>query len=214
MPLANISRAGDGFVASLLAVTCLSLKIKDTNEREKMKEKDAPIPNIAFRGMKLSYKARDLLKPRQIILSEVPIKPGDTVLDFGCGPGSYTFIVAKIVGPQGRVVALDIHPLAIKHVENLAKSRGMDNVAVVQSDGDTGLADESVDVILLFDIFHLLNDPNRILRELHRVLKPEGFLCANDPHMPEESLIAGVAGAGLFETKHRAEHVISFQKRE
>jgi len=174
--------------------------------------KDAPIPKIAFQSMKLSYKARDFLKPRQIILSEAPIKPGDTVLDFGCGTGSYTFIVAKIVGPQGRVVALDIHPLAIKHVENIARSRRLDNIDVVQSDADTGLADESVDLILLFDIFHMLNDPNRVLRELARVLKAEGHLCVNDHHMNGEGLTAGITSAGLFVEVNRAEHMILFRK--
>ena len=178
-----------------------------------MTEKDAPIPNIVFQSMKLSYKARDFLKPRQIILSEAPIKPGDTVLDFGCGTGSYTFIVAKIVGPQGRVVALDIHPLAIKHVENLAQSRGISNVDVVQSDSETGLENESVDVILLFDIFHMLNDPNRILRELCRVLKPDGHICVNDHHMGEDSLASGTTSVGMFEEAHRAEHLILFRKR-
>ena len=176
-----------------------------------MTDKDAPIPNIAFQSMKLSYKARDFLKPRQIILSEAPIKPGDRVLDFGCGTGSYTFIVAKIVGPQGRVVALDIHPLAIKHVENLAKSRGLSNIEVVQSDGDTSLEENSVDVILLFDIFHMLNDPNRILRELARVLKPDGHLCVNDQHMDDDALVAGISGAGLFAEVHRAEHMTLFR---
>lgn len=174
---------------------------------------DSPIPNIAFRSMKLSYKARDFLKPRQIILSEAPIKPGDTVLDFGCGSGSYTFIVAKIVGPQGRVVAADIHPLAITHVENTAKSRGLENVIVRQTDCDTGLENACVDVILLFDIFHMFNDPNRILRELNRVLKQSGHLCVNDPHMSEESLIAGITGAGLFEAAHQAEHLVLFHKK-
>ena len=184
------------------------------NERTKMTDsKDAPIPDIAFRSMKLTYKARDLLKPRQIILSEAPIKPGDTVLDFGCGSGSYTFIVAKIVGPKGLVVAADIHPLAITHVENVAKSRSLNNVTVRQTDCDTDLKDDSVDVILLFDIFHMFKDPNRILRELARVLKPVGHLCVNDPHMPEESLIAGITSAGLFEKAHQAEHLILFQKR-
>ena len=81
----------------------------------------------------------------------MPIKPGDTVLDYGCGTGSYTFIMAKIVGPQGRVIAVDIHPLAISHVNNLIKSRDVKNVVTVLTDCDTDLDDESVNVILLFD---------------------------------------------------------------
>lgn len=175
-------------------------------------EQDQPIPDIAFKSMKLSYKARDWLKPREIILSEVPLKPGDTVLDFGCGPGSYTFILSKIVGPQGKVVALDIHPLAIKHVENMVSRRGIQNVVTVQSDCDTGLDDNSVDVILLFDIFHMFHDPNRILRELYRVLKDEGVLSFNDPNMNEQNIISGVTGPGLFKLSGQGEYTYTFQK--
>lgn len=174
---------------------------------------DKPIPNIAFRSMKLSYKARDFIRPRQIILSEVPIKTGDTVLDYGCGTGSYTFIIAKIVGPQGRVFAIDIHPLAIMHVNNLIKSRDIKNVDTLLTDCETDLPDGSVDVILLFDIFHMLNDPNRILRELHRVLAPPGILSFSDHHMSEATIISGMTGSRLFELKGRAEHTFSFMKK-
>jgi ubiquinone/menaquinone biosynthesis C-methylase UbiE len=173
---------------------------------------DKPIPNIAFRGMKLSYKARDFIRPRQMILSEVPIKSGDTVLDYGCGTGSYTFIIAKIVGPQGHVIAVDIHPLAIMHVKGLIKSRDIRNVDTILSDCETGLPEDSVDVILLFDIFHMFNDPNKILRELHRVLAPHGILSFSDHHMSEVTIINGMTGSNLFKLKGRAEHTFSFVK--
>jgi len=173
---------------------------------------DRPIPNIAFRSMKLSYKARDLILPRQIILSEVPIKPGDTVLDYGCGTGSYTFIVSKIVGPQGRVIALDIHPLAITHIKNAIKNRDVKNVEAVLSDCETGLADKSVDVILLFDIFHMFRDPDRNLREMYRVLKSDGTLSFTDHHMDEKAIINGMTNSGLFKLTGHPEHTFSFQK--
>lgn len=173
---------------------------------------DTPINNIQFQGMKLSYKARDLIKPRQILLSEVPIKPGDMVLDYGCGPGSYSFIVAKIVGPTGRVYALDIHPLAVKHVENLVRNRSIENIQTILSACDTGLKDKHVDVILLFDIFHMFDDPNRILKELHRVLKSEGILSFSDHHMSAESIVDGMTGNRLFKLIGSGEYIHSFAK--
>jgi len=135
------------------------------------------------------------------------------VLDFGCGPGSYTFIVSKIVGPRGRVYALDIHPLAIKHVENLVQSRGSANIKTILSDCETGLEESSVDVILLFDIFHLFDDPEKILRELFRVLKPTGVLSFFDPHMNKKSIIKGLTNNGLFDFAGKAEHVFSFVRK-
>lgn len=174
---------------------------------------DKPIPNIAFRSMKLSYKARDLILPRQIILSEAPIKSGDSVLDYGCGTGSYTFIVSKIVGPKGRVVAVDIHPLAITHIKNIIQNRDIKNVETVLTDCDTGLEDESMDVILLFDIFHMFLDPDRNLREMARVLKKDGTLSFSDHHIDEAAIINGMTSSGLFELAGQAEHTYSFKKK-
>jgi ubiquinone/menaquinone biosynthesis C-methylase UbiE len=173
---------------------------------------DKPIPNIAFQGMKLSYKARDLIRPRQIILSEAPIKTGDAVLDYGCGTGSYTFIVSKIVGPKGRVVAVDIHPLAITHIKNAIENRDIKNIEPVLTDCDTGLDDDSIDVILLFDIFHMFRDPNRNLREMARVLKKDGTLSFSDHHLDDQAIISGMTSDGLFELAGQADHTFSFKK--
>ncbi|MGQ9673736.1 MAG: class I SAM-dependent methyltransferase [Candidatus Aminicenantales bacterium] len=75
--------------------------------------------NLHFWLMALSYKLRDLLAPRKNILKEVGLKEGALVLDFGCGPGSYLPPLAKIVGPSGKIYALDVHPLAIQMVKRL-----------------------------------------------------------------------------------------------
>ncbi|MDZ7316157.1 MAG: class I SAM-dependent methyltransferase [candidate division KSB1 bacterium] len=170
------------------------------------------LQNLQFQGIKLTYKARDFLRPREILLSEVPIKPGDAVLDYGCGPGSYTFVVSKIVGPQGRVYALDVEPLVIKHVENLIRKRNIENIRTILSDCETGLPDESIDVILLFDIFHLFNDPNRNLRELHRVLKKNGILSFSDHHMDRQSILEGMTAGGWFRFLGQGSYVFTFTK--
>ncbi len=53
------------------------------------------------------------------------IKPGTHVLDYGCGPGNYTIVAAELVGPSGKVYAVDIHPLAIREVQNKADIKGL-----------------------------------------------------------------------------------------
>jgi ubiquinone/menaquinone biosynthesis C-methylase UbiE len=115
-------------------------------------------------------KCRDIFRPREIILREVDIKPGTKVLDFGCGPGSYTIHLSNTVGESGKVYALDIHPLAIKKVKRISSKLGLVNVEMKCSDCVTGLADNEIDTVLLYDIFHMLDDKRNVLSELHRDL--------------------------------------------
>jgi ubiquinone/menaquinone biosynthesis C-methylase UbiE len=97
------------------------------------------------------------------ILKEVGIKPGFQVLDYGCGPGSYIIPLAELVGESGKVYALDIHPLAIRKVQDIASKKRLANVETILSDCQTGLPDNSLDVVLLYDVFHHLSDPDGVL---------------------------------------------------
>ncbi len=69
--------------------------------------------NISYRLMSLEYKIPNFRFPHIAILTEAGIKPEDSVLDYGCGPGSYLGPTAELVGKSGMIYALDIHPLAI-----------------------------------------------------------------------------------------------------
>jgi ubiquinone/menaquinone biosynthesis C-methylase UbiE len=174
---------------------------------------DRPMPNLMFNGMSFIFKLRDLIVPRKKVLEEAGIEPGDRVLDYGCGPGTYTPDVAKIVGESGKVYALDIHPLAVKRVQDLAEKRELTNVGTILSDCDTGLPDDSVDVVLLYDIFHLLSEPQAVLEELHRVLKPGGTLSFNDHHMKEDDIIIGMTEGLMFALSKEDQHTYSFTPR-
>ena len=132
------------------------------------------------------------------MLAEVDIRPGFQVLDYGCGPGAFVPDVAQHVGSSGRVYALDIHPLAIERVKALAQRQQLANVETICSSCQTGLPDDSVDLVLLYDIYHMLSEPDAVLAELHRVLKPGGMLSFSDPHMQEADILAGIARGGLF----------------
>jgi ubiquinone/menaquinone biosynthesis C-methylase UbiE len=85
-------------------------------------------------------------------------------------------------------------------------------VEPILSDCQTGLTDNSLDVVLLYDIFHDLGDPNRILEELHRVLKPEGILSFSDHHMKENEIVSGVTNSGLFKLATRGKRTYTFSK--
>jgi ubiquinone/menaquinone biosynthesis C-methylase UbiE len=174
---------------------------------------DKPMSNFAFKFMSFGYKFRDLRLPRKNILKEVEIKPGFHVLDYGCGPGGYINVVARLVSESGKVYALDIQPLAIKQVQNIATKQKLVNIETILSDCTTGLPDESIDVVLLYDTFHSLSEPDTVLAELHRVLKTDGILSFNDHHMKEENeIISKITGKGLFTLLRKGERVYNFSK--
>lgn len=170
--------------------------------------------NLGFRIMALSFKLRDLLRPRIDILKEVGIKPGYHILDYGCGSGSYITDTARLVGGSGMVYALDVNPLAIQMVQDLASKLQLKNVSTIRSDGKTGLPDKSLDVVLLYDTFHDLIRPDDVLREIHRSLKLNGILSFSDHHMKEEEIVSKVTKGGLFRLLRKGERTYSFLKVE
>lgn len=175
---------------------------------------DKPMNNFHFRFMSFGYKFRDFFLPRKNILKEAEIKPGFHILDYGCGPGSYSIVAAELVGTTGKVYALDIHPLAVQRVRNVALKRGLTNIETIRSNCSTGLENNSVDVVLLNDTFHALSDPHAVLEELHRVLKPNGILLFSDHHMKENQIVSEIPDRGLFRLSRKGKRTYRFLKEE
>jgi len=167
-------------------------------------------PNWSFRLMAFMYKFRDARLSRQAFLDETGIKQGDTVLDYGCGPGSYVVKVARMVGEDGQVYALDRHPLALKMVAEAARRAHLSNVTTILADRDTSLPSDSVDVALLYDIYHDLLEPQLILQELYRVLKPTGILSSHDHHLEADALRQAIESSDLFVLERTDVHTASF----
>jgi ubiquinone/menaquinone biosynthesis C-methylase UbiE len=169
-----------------------------------------PMSSLGFKLMSLVFKVRDFMGPRQDVLREAGIEPGFTVVDFGCGPGGYIAPLAELVGPSGKIIALDIHPLAIRAVKRIGTRKGIRNIETIESDCSTGLPENGVDVVLLYDVFHKLADPDDVLREIHRILKPEGTLSFSDHHMNEKEVLTKVAGTNLFRFVRKGKKTYSF----
>ncbi len=171
-----------------------------------------PMPAIAFKVMSWLINIRNRRHPPKEILQETGIKPGFKVLDYGCGPGGHSIAAAELVGEQGKVYALDIHPLALEAVEKVAAEKRLANIETIQSACATGLDAESLDMVMLYDIFHMLGNQKEVLSELHRVLKPGAILSADDHHMKAEDVVSGVEGTGLFKLRARGEKTYEFAK--
>ena len=175
-------------------------------------ERTKPLPNIAFRLMafflELHRRFVDVRKP----LGRAGIKEGQTILDFGCGPGHYAIAAAKMVGAKGKVYALDIHPLAVRSVEKKAEKEGLTNIITILSDKDTRLPDQSIDVALAYDMIHMVKDKQALARELHRVLKSNGLLSVIVGHIKVEDVLKILEEDGPFSLRDRQGRLINLVK--
>lgn len=123
-------------------------------------------------------------------LRQVGITKGDVVLDFGCGSGNNTIPAARIVGEEGRVYALDKDRRDLDELMQKAESEELKNIERIETSGELKiyLEDESVDVVLLYDILHYYyfpraGDRRRLLHEVYRILKPGALLSVYPTHL-------------------------------
>jgi ubiquinone/menaquinone biosynthesis C-methylase UbiE len=142
------------------------------------------------------------------VLDRVGIRPGERVLELGPGPGTFTVEAARRLGPEGRLVAVDIQPEMIAQVQKRVREAGLANVETQVSDAyHLPLDDESVDRAFLVTVLPEIPDRQRALAELRRVLKPDGVLSITeeflDPDYPlAQTTIRWAKGAG-FELAER-----------
>jgi ubiquinone/menaquinone biosynthesis C-methylase UbiE len=156
--------------------------------------------DTAFRLMTLAFKLRDLLQDPRKSLARAQLGRGMSVVDYGCGPGSFTIPAAELVGQEGKAFAVDIHPLAIRAVRQKALRKGLENVEALLVQGcDTGIGESSIDRVLLIDTIHLIDDPNALFREIHRILKPDGRLYMEKGHMAMSEQKEVLMNTGLFQ---------------
>jgi precorrin-6B methylase 2 len=115
-------------------------------------------------------------RPR-ILLDALALKPGQTVADVGAGSGYFTWRMAQRVGPTGRVYATDIQREMINILRTNMVARGLTNVVPILSlPDDPRLPTNSVDLILLVDVYHECDFPFEMVRGMAAALKPGGRL--------------------------------------
>jgi len=142
------------------------------------------------------------------------LRPGETVVDLGCGAGFDVFIAARVVGPGGRVIGVDMTADMLSKARRNARAfeemTGFDNVEFRLGEIEhLPVADSSVDVVISNCVINLSSDKSQVWREIARVLKPGGRLSISDmallKPLPEvvvksvEALVGCIAGAVLVE---------------
>jgi len=176
-----------------------------------------PMPNVVsylfciFMCWAWIFAIYETPRKRREKLKKAGIKEGQFIVDLGCGPGRFTILAARMVGPEGKVCALDIHPL---HTAIVAASKGIGghkNISVMHADCcATGLSDKATDLIFINDAFHEF-DKVGCLKEASRILKTDGILAIDEGEMKESKFLSIVEESNLFTLVEKEKKLYKFR---
>lgn len=204
-------RLGRTTLATLLALVVLQLPVglsllADEPSSASAKPEKLPRPLKRFKGRQiaptmtyhgapwLTRAERNQEENTAQLLEELKVQPGQTVCDLGCGNGYYTLDLAKLVGAEGKVLAVDIQPEMLHLLSERAKQAGLDNIELIENTPiDPKLPEGAVDLILLVDVYHEFAYPVHMLKAMRKALKPDGRIAlvefrAEDPTVPIKPL--------------------------
>lgn len=118
---------------------------------------------------------RDPYDHRFQVIEALGLKPGMAVADIGAGTGLFTRMFSPLVGPRGKVFAVDIAENFVKHIERQAQADGLTNVTGVVCKSDSAnLPPASIDLAFICDAYHHFEFPQKTMRSIHEGLKPGG----------------------------------------
>ena len=133
---------------------------------------------------------REMEEEPQRAIEALGIQRGQIVADVGAGSGYMTIRMSQRVGPTGRVYANDIQPEMLQMLDARLKKEKITNVTLVQGGiDDPKLPPDTLDLILMVDVYHEFSEPQKMLKAMYQSLKPGGRLVLleyrkEDPSIP------------------------------
>lgn len=155
----------------------------------------------------------DLQNTARQLLTNLGIQKGSTVLDFGCGTGSYSIATAYLVGQEGLVGAVDESEETLEKLEQKAKEYRLENITTYNRlSAISRSLDNTFNVILAFDVLHFLdkNKRKKVYNEFHRLLSSDGLLVIHPKHTKDNHPMWHFSTVTINDLKYEIE-TASFQ---
>ena len=185
-----------------------SVEKNSDSERNKESEDETKIPKplkeymgreiartMSFHGADwLMREEREREERCSMMLSNLGLKRNMTVCDLGCGNGFHTLQMAKLIGEQGQVLGVDVQPEMLELLRERMEGQGIENVVpILSSYHNPRLPPETIDLVLMVDVYHEFSHPEQMLASMRKSLRPGGLIVLvefrkEDPKVPIKPL--------------------------
>jgi len=171
----------------------------------------------------LERNEREIEELPETALDAIGIRPGMAIADVGSGSGYFTTRLSKRVGANGKVYAVDVQPEMMAILRRRIANEKLTNVVtVLSSESDPRLPVDSVDLILMVDVYHEFSQPQNMLRKMKLALRNTGRLVLleyrkEDPHIPirsEHKMSVAEAKAEVEAEGYKLEKVLNDLPRQ
>ncbi|HEB12487.1 MAG TPA: methyltransferase domain-containing protein [Actinobacteria bacterium] len=187
---------------------------------ENKEQKNSALPKSPFPSwcsFLLIHPFRKRSFDRDKITAQAGVKPGQTVLEIGCGPGFFTETIAQKIGSSGKVIAQDVVPnMMIKLKKRMRRFPVTENIEpLLASSSHTGLDSGSVDLVFAANVFEEITKEGEMKAtagELYRVLKAEGSLYFGEHRVPDrilDTILDELKEAGFKRTEVDKNHIVN-----